>query len=113
MKTEGQKMRRSWKPIGAGIASISGGVGQVIGGIVISVFHGKTLAFFGVDWWRTMGPLLVVSGIIAIVGGTYALERRLWILALVGSICALISPYSFIFGILAIIFVIMGKRGLK
>lgn len=106
-------MRRTWKPIGAGIASISGGVGQVIGGIIISAFHGKTLALFGVDWWRTMGPLLVVLGIVAIVGGIYALKRRLWVLALIGSICAVVSPYSFVFGILAIIFVIMGRWGFK
>jgi hypothetical protein len=46
--------------------------------------------------------------VIAIVGGVYSLKRKAWGLAPAGSICAL-SGY-FILGLLAIIFVAMGKN---
>ena len=45
-----------------------------------------------------------------IVGGIFALRRRVWGLALAGAICAFLVPAGFILGILAIIFVAMGKR---
>jgi len=45
------------------------------------------------------------------VGGIYALGRRVWGLALAGSICALVG--FGILGILAIIFVILGKGEFK
>jgi hypothetical protein len=105
-------MEKTWKSTVGGILAIVSGVIQVIPGIVIAVIGG-ILAPFGLAWLSAIGAPLIVLGIIAIVGGIYALERRLWVFALVGSICALISPYSFIFGMLAIIFVIMGKRGFK
>ena len=52
-----------------------------------------------------------IAIIIAIVGGIYALRRRIWGLALAGSICALVG--FGIPGILAIIFVTKGKREFK
>jgi len=49
-----------------------------------------------------------VRAFIDIVGGIYALRRRIWGLALAGSICALLGPWALL-GILAIIFVSLGK----
>ncbi len=69
----------------------------------------------------------IILGIIAIVGGIYALRRRVWGLALAGSI-ALVGFVGFrilrifpieplvgfgIVGILSIIFVSLGKREFK
>ena len=50
---------------------------------------------------------LIIIGIVAIVGGIYSLRRRIWGLALAGSICSLICVWFL--GIPAIIFVVMGK----
>jgi hypothetical protein len=108
-RKEGQEMERTWKPIAAGIMSIIAGVGEVIMGIVIAVAGGITFGLFGMGWLGVLGAPLIIFGVIAIVGGIYALGRRVWGLALAGSICALIGP-QFILGILAIIFVILGKR---
>jgi len=61
--------------------------------------------------WYVYGGLGVFSailGIIAIIGGVYALKRRLWGLALAGSICGTIIFLPT--GIPAIIFTAMGKR---
>jgi len=97
---------KTWKPTTAGILSIIAGALQVIMGIVIAGVCSIGW-FFGIGWLSAIGAPLVILGIIAIVGGIYALKRKIWGLALAGSICAL---FGFtILGILAIIFVIMGK----
>jgi hypothetical protein len=50
----------------------------------------------------------LIFGIIGLLGGIFAIQRKHWGLALVGAILVLISP-GIIFGILGLIFVIMGK----
>ncbi len=52
---------------------------------------------------------LVILGTISIVGGAYAVRRRVWPLALTGAICALFPPQLTILGVLAIVFVVLGK----
>jgi len=54
------------------------------------------------------GIALLVFGVIALIGGIYAIKRQKWGLALAGSILAL--PAGGILGILAIIFVSLGRR---
>ena len=54
-----------------------------------------------------MGGLLVVLGIIAILGGIWALRRRSFGLALAGAVCVL--PLG-ILGILAIVCIALAKR---
>jgi len=58
-------------------------------------------------WPMVLGGLLVVLGIIAIVGGISAIKRKSFGLSLAGAICALLSVPL---GILAVIFVSLGKR---
>jgi hypothetical protein len=136
-------MKRTWKPTTAGILCIIAGIIGVIPGIV---------AFSSI---AGLSAPSIALGIVAIVGGICALNRRSWGPALAGAICALfgpagflviigllavkyadmepglqpprildiifspLSPYfdfslgSVILGILAIIFVIMGKREFK
>jgi hypothetical protein len=111
---------KTWKPTVAGIMSIICGAGQVIGGIVFAAYFDWVAEFFGSsgmewfgEWFMGLGIRMIVApliilGLIAIAGGIYALKRRVWGLALAGAICAL--PAGLILGILAIIFVISGKR---
>jgi hypothetical protein len=57
-----------------------------------------------------IGIIILVFGIIALVGGISAIKRRRWGLALAGSILSLfLIPIGPILGILAIIFVSLGK----
>jgi len=100
-------MEKTWKPITAGILAIIAGAPQVIVGIVIAAV-GSIGWFFGMPWFSAIGAPLIILGVIAVIGGTYALRRRIWGLALAGSICALLGPWA-ILGILAIIFVSLGK----
>jgi len=105
-------MERTWKPTTAGILSIIAGAIQVIGGIVVGAIGGTASALAAIPGmgaiFAAIAIPLIVIGIIAIIGGIYALRRRIWGLALAGSICALIGPW--LLGLLAIIFVSLGKR---
>ena len=51
---------------------------------------------------------MIGVGAVAVVGGIYALKRRLWGFALAGTILATICCTPL--GVLAIIFVSMGKK---
>jgi len=59
-------------------------------------------------WLVVMGWLLFALGILAVVGGTSAIRRKRFGLSLAGAICTLLS--SGLLGILAVIFVALGKR---
>lgn len=111
-------MERTWKPTTAGVLCIISGAVDIILGVLI-VFAGQTVLRFadiiGEEWVMELviavvmvvGPIWIVLGAVALVGGIYALRRRVWGLALAGSICALSGVT--ILGILAIIFVALGK----
>ena len=99
---------RTWRPTTAGILSIvAGAIGLIIGIIVVAI--GETVgALAGIFGFGIFGVPVIVFGIIAIVGGVYSLRRRIWGLALAGSIFALICV--FFLGIPAIIFVAQAKK---
>jgi hypothetical protein len=105
-------MEKTWKPTVAGILAIIAGALQVIVGAIFAIGVGFGGGIIGMGWLSAIFAPLIIFGIIAIVGGIYALRRKIWGLALAGSICALIGPW-FILGILAIIFVALGKGEFK
>ena len=55
-----------------------------------------------------IGAGLIAIGIMALIGGIFALRRKAWGFALAGAILALFPVIPL--GVLAIIFVSMGKR---
>jgi hypothetical protein len=59
-------------------------------------------------WLIVVGGVLVAMGIVAIAGGVSAIRRKSFGLSLGGAICALI-PLNLL-GLLAVIFVSLGKR---
>lgn len=110
-------MEQTWKPTTAGILSIVAGAFSISGGIAIATLGRIAHYVLGALGLPFMGSLIanvlaipIILGVVAIVGGIYALRRRVWGLALAGAICALIAPPPGILGILAIIFVSLGKR---
>jgi len=62
--------------------------------------------FFGV-LYGIMGGFWVLFGVLALVGGIYALRKKLWGLALAGSIGGLLTCFPV--GIVAVIFTAMAK----
>jgi len=106
------KMEKTWKPTTAGILSIIAGSLGAITGIVVAIVGGAIAA--GLKFIPAIPEIFgavaiprIILGIVAILGGVYALERRKWGLALAGSICSLFCV--FFLGIPAIIFVAMAK----
>ena len=113
-----------------GILSIIAGAFEVIGGGVVvalimspglrhSLLPPIPMPLLPGDWYEHFIPVmpnwliivgvpLLVLGIIAIVGGVSALRRKSFGLSLAGAICALI-PLNLL-GLLAVIFVSLGKR---
>ncbi|MCJ7669955.1 MAG: hypothetical protein MUO61_05510 [Dehalococcoidia bacterium] len=115
IKTKGmdEEIEKAWEPTIAGILSIIAGVINMIWGIVAAVLWGKGDAFMGIEWLNVIViALAIFFGIIAIVGGIYAIKRRIWELALAGPICALVGPAGML-GIPAIIFVMLGNGEFK
>jgi len=81
-------MERTWKPTAAGILCIIAGIIGLIPVMGLALY--LSLAPGGLS--KAIGALPAVVGIMPIVGGIYALRRRIWGLALAGSIAALIAP---------------------
>ncbi len=132
-------MERTWKPTTAGVMTIITGAMGIAGGIFVMGVGSVVGTLGGMDWsgWMEkwggvygpgagdmpsrmaeifgisstvimiVGIVVLVFGIIALSGGISAIKRRWWGLSLAGSILSLvIMP---ILGILAIIFVSLGK----
>ena len=114
-------MQKTWKPVTSGVLSIVAGALSVAAGLVLVLFGGvlsSILAAAGVPNMLFLIPFpivgsiatpLLILGAMAIVGGTYAIRRRVWPMALAGAICALFPPQVGILGILAIVFIVLGK----
>lgn len=117
---------RTWRPTTGGLLAIISGAWNLVIGLG-AVFGGTFLSDFIADFNTTLsdalqgvgvgaGSALIVLGIIAIVGGTYAIMRRMWGMALAGSIAAAFpSPVVLptLMGILSIIFNTLGHMEFK
>ncbi len=115
----------TWKPIVAGILDIIVGVLYFLG------FFGVTIAAIVIgstSYWRdyiepeiypmSIGVLvgiliatsvyLLIVGILSLLGGISALQRKRWGLALAGSIAAVLGS-TWVLGIIALVFTAMSK----
>ena len=100
-------MEKTWKPQAAGVLCIiAGGLGIRSGAEAVM----GTATSFLPGWlgFEAMDVGLLVAGIVAIIGGIYALQRKLWPLALAGAILAI--PGMWIFGILALVWVAQRRK---
>ncbi len=109
----GAGTEQTWKPIAAGKLCISAGVINVLGGLVVvaraGLFERDLLEPGAMSWLGVLGVLLIITGIISIVGGAYALKRRKWALALAGAICATMTG-NLLLGAPAIVFLSLSMR---
>jgi len=101
-------MEKTWKGTWAGILTIIGGCFGI--GVGAFVASGAALAgaLAGMGMLGVIGAPLIGIGIVALIGGIVALRRKTWGFALTGAILALFPIVPL--GVLAIIFVFMGKR---
>lgn len=127
-------MVKPWMPVVAGLLDIVSGAMGIAAGLFISLrifavravqdapgvaprayphagnfpqmphmfFPGMGIAF---------GIALLVIGVLAIIGGVYALRLKTWGLALAGSISAVITGP--VIGLLALIFTVLGREDFR
>jgi hypothetical protein len=101
----------------AGILDLVIGIPGLIIGIICAVIGG-VLTFFVAGLGALIGAPLIILSIVAIVGGVFAIRKRVWGLALAGAICGFIVGLPFIapailLGIPAIVFTALGKGQFK
>jgi len=92
----------------AGISSIIGGIVGIVAGAIalgITALAAQITGMFGLE---AIGGGFLALGIIALIGGIVTLRRKAWGFALTGAICALFPVVPL--GVLAIIFVSMGRK---
>lgn len=106
-------MKRTWKPTTAGILTIAGGIVIIVIGAIVAATgtFGVFAAMIPFEVLAGVGGGLIAAGAVALVGGIFALRRRIWGLALAGAICATVSPpAASALGVLGLIFVVLGRR---
>ena len=120
-------MQKPWMPVVGGILDIvSGAFGLVVGlfmslhlhaaraaqaapGVARKVApHVGTLTQMPHLLFPGMGIALMVLGVLAIVGGVYALKVKAWGLALAGAIGGVITGR--LIGLLALIFIVLSRK---
>ena len=125
-------MEKTWKPTTASILSIIGGSVGIGAGAWVTLMGGMGWGGWGMNGWgmngwgmhgpgmygpgmlgsvAALGGGLLALGIIALIGGIVTLKRKAWGFALASAICALFPATPL--GVLAIIFVSMGKKEFK
>ena len=101
-------MERRWMTIIAGICSIVGGIFGIVAGAWGAAIITALRMFTGWEALTGLGAALIVLGIIALIGGIMTLKRKAWGFSLAGAVCALFPAVPL--GVVAIIFVIMGRK---
>jgi hypothetical protein len=119
-KAEVAKTGATWQPLTAGILDLIIGVPALISGILIALavaWVPSEFEEFGVAGAIGLGAaVIIIFAIVAIVGGIFALRKRVWGMALAGSILAFLVGLCFyiapgiLLGIPAIVFTALGKK---
>ena len=105
---------RTWKPMVAGILIIIAGITAIVAQIIylasgdLGVFADMPL----VESSASLNGALFATGAIAIVGGVFALLRRIWWLAIVGVIFSMFFTIwqLLVMGIISIILIAISRR---
>jgi len=101
-------MEKTWKGTTAGILTIIGGIVGIIAGALALAATTIAAALTGMFGLEAIGGGLLAMGIIALIAGIVTMRRKLWGFALTGAILAMFPIIPL--GVLAIIFVSMGKK---
>jgi hypothetical protein len=115
-------VEKTWKPTVAGILNIIAGVLSLLGfiGVIVAIVIVSSSPFI-FDYIPEMVPItglletimalvavyLLITGVLPLLGGIYALQRKKWGWALAGSIVAIIG--STVFGIASTILIALSN----
>jgi hypothetical protein len=113
-------MHKTGMPIAGGIISIVvGAIGLLIAiliGIGLGIASVSPNAYFdnrmvpGVMGFIIFGVVIYfILNAVAIAGGVFALQRRMWGFALAGAICSFLSGWGWMLGVAAIVLIAISK----
>jgi hypothetical protein len=104
---------KTWMPMVAGILDIvAGSLGAILA--IALIFVGALMRFvpdippYLFPIFTALSIPFAIVGILAIIGGIYALRRKIWGLALAGSIAAFFP--SWLLGLAAIVLTALSKK---
>jgi hypothetical protein len=108
---------KTWKPVVAGILMIIAGITAIVAEIIyaasgdLGVFAGIPL----VESSASLGGGLYATGAIAIVGGIFAILRKVYWITIVGVICSMFFTIwqVLVMGIISIILIAVSRREFK
>jgi hypothetical protein len=79
---------------------------------ILTLFGGE-IAFWLEDWWLVCYIFTLALSIMAILGGIVAMKRRMFPVAVIGAVCAIISGglwgMSLVMGLVALVLMVVGK----
>ncbi len=102
-------MQKTWKATVGGILAIVGGTFNIAAALGISLSLPVMAPFkIALLYTGAVTAVLLATGIVALLGGISAVQRRRWGLALAGAICA-IFPISTLLGIVSTVFIAMAR----
>lgn len=98
--------------------AVAGGILSIISGVIGMAWLGLAWGvgggfWFGEEFWVCVVIQLVLSSM-AIIGGIFAIGRRMFAVAIIGAICAIMAGgllfgFTMIMGILALILIVIAK----
>jgi len=98
-------MQKTWKATVGGILAIVGGTFNIVAALGFSLMAPFKVALL---YTGAITAVLLATGIVALLGGISAVQRRRWGLALAGAICACL-PFSTLLGIASTVFIAMAR----
>ncbi len=99
---------KNWKTMAAGITGIIAGMIGIGGGTIVSVMGDFVSESGGIFGFEPFGVPTIILGIVAVIGGIFAVRRRVWWLAVIGSIFAI--PCMPVLGTLSMIFISLSDQ---
>ena len=103
-------METTWKPTAAGVLAIIGGILKMLAAFSTWLYLAR---FSSLDIPPSLVTAIVAallaSGAVAVLGGSFAVRRSHWGLALAGAIRAIVPPL-FTLGILSTVWVTISRR---